>query len=287
MVRRTLAAIQCFTARKGGGAAAPPDMARRFRGQPVRNFGLALTLIALLGVSAARPAVGSAQAPQQCPARGILFVADGSGDFRTLSCNLAQAVGEARLPLAVETVVWSHGYGRYVIDHVDHCNHLEMGRQLAERVLAYRRSYPWLRIYLAGHSAGNAVVLAAAERLPPDTVDRIILLAPSVSPGYDLRPALASSREGIDAFISDRDRIVLDLCMRVVGCADDSRRGAAAGRVGFRPVVGSPCDAALYTRLRQHGWNCAVAWCGHRGGHYGNNRVGFLRAYVLPLLLTR
>jgi pimeloyl-ACP methyl ester carboxylesterase len=234
-------------------------------------------------VTACTPGVAAAQAPV---AQGVVIVCDGSGDIRTLSAGMARAVAEARLPLYVETFVWSHGYGRYVIDHADHRNHLAMGRLLAERVLAWRRCYPGLKIYLAGHSAGNAVVLAAAERFPPDTVDRIVLLAPSVSPGYDLRAALASSREGIDAFISDHDRIVLDFAMRVVGTAD-RRWGPAAGRVGFRPVVCTPTDAALYTRLRQHSWDPVVSWTGHEGGHYGNNRCAFLSAYVLPLFYTR
>jgi pimeloyl-ACP methyl ester carboxylesterase len=223
---------------------------------------------------------------QGTPARGIVFVCDGSGDFRTVSESLSQAINETGLPLAVETVVWSHGYGRYVRDHTDHNNHLVMGRSLADRVLCYRRSYPNLRIYLIGHSAGCAVVLAAADLLPPDTIDRIVLLAPSVSPDYDLRPALASSREGIDAFVSERDRIILGLCMRLVGTAD-GKRGAAAGRVGFRPTICTTADAALFGRLRQHTWHSTVSWTGHLGGHYGSNRVCFVQAYILPLFLTR
>jgi len=223
---------------------------------------------------------------QERQALGIVFVCDGSGDFRTVSTSLSQAIRETGLSLAVETVVWSHGYGRYIKDHVDHQNHLVMGRSLAERVLCYRRYYPHLRIYLIGHSAGCAVVLAAAEVLPPDTVDRIVLLAPSVSPQYDLRPALASAREGIDAFVSERDRFILGLCMRIVGTAD-GKRGAAAGRVGFRPAICTPTDAALYGRLRQHPWQAGVLWTGHLGGHYGTNRICFTQAYVLPLFLTR
>ncbi len=234
---------------------------------------------------------GAVLAPRPAPAtapvaQGVVIVCDGSGDFRTLSTGLARAVISARMPLYVETFVWSHGYGRYVIDHTDHANHIAMGRILAGRVLAYRRAYPNLRLYLAAHSAGNAVALAAAECLPPDTLDRIVLLAPSVSPGYDLRPALASSREGIDAFVSERDRVVLGVAMYVVGTADRCP-GPAAGHVGFRPVVYSPTDAALYGRLRQHTWHPSVSWTGHDGGHYGNNRANFLGPYVLPLLLTR
>jgi pimeloyl-ACP methyl ester carboxylesterase len=213
----------------------------------------------------------------------VAFVANGSGDFRTVSENLCQVVVETSAPLEVETIVWSHGYGRYVTDHLDHANHLAQGRCLAARVAAYRQAYPERRISLIGHSAGSAVVLAAAEMLPPGGVDRIVLLAPSVCETYDLRPALRNARCGIDVFYSDRDDVILGLGMLIVGTAEGGCR-TAAGRCGFRPVLACPADTALYGKLRQHPWDPVVAWSGHDGGHYGSNQACFLRAYVLPLL---
>jgi pimeloyl-ACP methyl ester carboxylesterase len=214
----------------------------------------------------------------------VVFVANGSGDFRTVSRNLRQVVAETTAPLQIETYIWSHGYMRYVIDHVDHTNHLEQGAQLAAQVAAHHQACRDRRIYLIGHSAGCAVVLAAAEMLPPDSIDRIILLAPSVCTTYDLHPALRTARYGIDVFHSSRDRFILGLCMRLVGTADQRCR-RAAGQEGFTPIIACPADAALYSRLRQHPWDPAVEWTGHHGGHYGNNEADFLRAYVLPLLL--
>jgi pimeloyl-ACP methyl ester carboxylesterase len=213
---------------------------------------------------------------------GVVFVANGSGDFRTVSRNLGQVLAETNTPLQIETVLWSHGYGRYITDHVDHANHLAKGCQLAAEVTAYRQAYPGRQVYLIGHSAGCAVVLAAAERLPPDNVDRIILLSPSVCVTYDLRPALQATR-GMDVFHSAEDRVILGLGMQMVGTAERSCR-TAAGQYGFTPVVACPADAALYGKLRQHPWAPVVAWTGHGGGHYGNNQADFLRAYVLPLL---
>jgi pimeloyl-ACP methyl ester carboxylesterase len=213
----------------------------------------------------------------------VVFVANGSGDFRTASTNLCQAVAEAAAPLQVETFVWSRGYGRYVLDHTDHANHLAQGRRLAAQVAAYRQACPGRRLYLVGHSAGCAVVLAAAEALPPGGVDRIVLLAPSVCTAYDLRPALRTARCGIDVFHSSEDRLVLGLGMRIVGTAEHGCR-TAAGQYGFTPVLAGPADAALYGNLRQHAWDPAVQWSGNDGGHYGSNRAGFLKAYVLPLL---
>jgi pimeloyl-ACP methyl ester carboxylesterase len=240
----------------------------------------------LAGCAAAgfRPEVYRAASPPASPPVGVVFVANGSGDFRTVSTNLCQAVAETAAPLQVETFVWSHGYGRYVLDHTDHANHLSQGRRLATQVAAYRQTCPGRRVYLVGHSAGCAVVLAAAEVLPPDGVDRLVLLAPSVCTAYDLRPALRSARCGIDVFHSGRDRVILGLGMRVVGTAEHACR-TAAGQYGFTPVLDGPADAALYGKLRQHPWAPVVQWSGNNGGHYGSNQAGFLRAYVLPLLV--
>jgi pimeloyl-ACP methyl ester carboxylesterase len=222
--------------------------------------------------------------PAPAPAVGVVFVANGSGDSHTVSTNLRHVVAETAAPLQIETCVWSHGRWRCLIDHVDHANHLAHGRLLALQVAAYRQAYPDCRIYLIGHSAGCAVVLAAAELLPPESINRIILLAPSVCMTYDLRPALRTTRCGIDVFHSSRDRVILGLLMKIVRTAD---RGChtAAGRSGFTPVLACPTDAALYGKLRQHPWNPAVDWTGHNGGHYGSNRADFLRAYVLPLMI--
>jgi pimeloyl-ACP methyl ester carboxylesterase len=214
---------------------------------------------------------------------GVIFVANGSGDVRILSNNLDQVLTETCTPLQVETFVWSHGRGRFLADHTDYANARAQGCRLAARVAACRQQSHSCRIYLIGHSAGCAVVLAAAEMLPPDSVDRIILLAPSVCVDYDLRRALCTSRCGIDTFCSQRDRLVLGLGMRLVGTAD--RCGpTAAGQCGFVPVITCPTDAALYAKLREHPWSPDVAWTGNSGGHNGSSKASFLRAYVVPLL---
>jgi pimeloyl-ACP methyl ester carboxylesterase len=136
-------------------------------------------------------------------------------------------------------------------------------------------------VHVIAHSAGCAVALSAAESVPVNSLARLVLLAPSVSEGYDLRPALAGAAGGIDAFISDRDRFWLGFGTGLVGTSDGLRQ-AAAGRVGFDP----PADA-LAERLRQHPWDASVAWTGNAGGHADTLRQAYLRAYVFPLLLSR
>jgi pimeloyl-ACP methyl ester carboxylesterase len=219
--------------------------------------------------------------PPSEPVSGVVFVANGAGDSRTASQNLSAIVPE--LSLHVVTFAWSRYYKRVVADQVDHDNHLAQGRRLADEVTAYRLTHPFCRIYLLGQSAGGAVVLNAAQFLPPSSIDRMILLSPSVCSSYDLRPALQTCREGIDLFYSRKDCLVLGVGMRIFGTTERDCR-VAAGRVGFKAIVCSPTDAVLYDRLRQHPWDRSVAWTGHHGGHHGNLEPRFLRAYVLPLL---
>jgi pimeloyl-ACP methyl ester carboxylesterase len=218
------------------------------------------------------------------PDADIVFVADGSGDYRTTSAALGQAVGDTGANLRIETFVWSHGYGRVMADHLDHEKHLEEGRRLAALVAAFRQTRPDRAIYLVGHSTGSAVVLAAAEAAPPGSVDLVLLLAPAVSRNYDLRPALRNIRRGIDAFTSRRDIGALGIAMRLGGTAD-RRRTAASGRVGFTPILNCPGDEGLYAKLRIHPWDSSVEWTGNRGRHYGTIQEGYVRAYLLPLLV--
>jgi pimeloyl-ACP methyl ester carboxylesterase len=229
------------------------------------------------------PAAVSHAAPPTSAADPLVFVANGAGDFHTLSKSLMLAAAQSHVPLRIETVDWSLGRRRYLADHIDHDNHLLHGRRLAEQVVACHQACPTRKIYLVGHSAGCAVILAAAEALPPQSVEGIILLAPSVCAKYDLRPALRSTQGGMNVFFSSEDSFVLGLGMRVIGTSDGGCR-EAAGQYGFTPVIADEADAALYARLRQHGWDPAVTWTGNDGGHYGTLKTGFLRAYLLPLI---
>jgi pimeloyl-ACP methyl ester carboxylesterase len=168
-------------------------------------------------------------------------------------------------------------------DHLDHCNHVEEGRRLAQLVAVARQTCPERSIYLVGHSSGCAVVLAAGEVAPPGAIERIVLLAPAVSDDYDLRSALRSTRGGIDVFTSKRDMGALGFGTGIVGTAD-RRWSAASGRVGFCPILTCPGDEMLYSKLRVHPWDCSVTWTGNLGNHYGTLQQGYMRAYVLPLL---
>lgn len=246
------------------------------------RLGLVGVLLFAAGCAAGRQIVP----PCGCvdPNADVAFVADGSGDFRTASRVLCEAVNACNVPLRVETFVWSHGYGRMFIDHVDHCNHIEEGRRLAALIAQNMGTCENPRgVYLIGHSSGAAVVLAAAEAAPSGSIERMVLLAPAVAHNYDLRPALCKVRQSIDVFISRRDVGALVIGTGIAGTAD-RQLAAASGHIGFTPILACPGDELLYTKLRIHPWDPSVAWTGNRGSHYGTLEPAFVRAYVLPLL---
>jgi hypothetical protein len=221
---------------------------------------------------------------------GVVFTADGAGGFHTTSHNLSQTLTDAGLPVGVETVRWSHGYGRIIADLLCRAHQRAAGQALAEQVIAFRCDHPGVAVYLLGHSAGCQIVLSAAETLPPASVERVILLAPAVSADYDLRPTLRAACRGVDVFHSDHDYFFLGVAVAVAGTTDGRFGHSAAGRTGFHVDPKTPEDVVLYSRLRQHPWDCCVAWTGNHGGHYSVYRPEYLRAYVLPLLtptLTR
>jgi hypothetical protein len=245
-------------------------------------------LITVLGTSAltacgcATVARHEMYSPPSCPA-GVVFVADGSGNLRGTFDSLSKAVADEGVPLCVERVDWSHGTCRILSDLHGRSHQRAKGHDLAGQIIAFRQTHPGGRVCLIGHSTGAAIVLAAAESLPSGSVNRIVLLAPAVSPSYDLRPALACSCEGIDSFHSGRD--CLSFLLAAVGTADGSWV-RSAGRDGFQPVSHGPEDDRLYERLRQHPWQWDFVGVGNQGGHFGWTGYECVRTCVLPLLVS-
>jgi hypothetical protein len=207
------------------------------------------------------------------PPLPVVLVVDGAGDFG--GCSTALRVAADGWPLDIRRFPWSHGYRKIIADQTDAPHALRMGRQLA--AVSRDVAAGGASVSLVGHSAGAAVVLAAAESLPPGTLCRIALLAPSVSAKHDLTAARRATRHGIDVFASRRDVVALALVTGVVGTSD-GRRGPAAGRVGFR----AGAAAGDGPEVRVYFWSPQLRATGHDGGHYGAYAAEHLRAFVLP-----
>lgn len=112
------------------------------------------------------------------------------------------------------------------------------------------------------------------------------MLAPAISPRYDLTAALRAVRREIVVFWSPLDVVVLGAGTRLFGTIDRVKT-VGAGLVGFQvPALGHVDHFARgpYGKLRQVRWQVRMAASGNFGGHMGPDSPLFLRRYVVPLL---
>ncbi len=148
----------------------------------------------------------------------------------------------------------------------------------AGRIEDYMRQHPGSPVYLVGHSGGTAIAVWAAELLPADRpVDGIVLMASSLSPGYDLARALARSRQGVVSVYSRRDQALLQTGTTLFGTMD----GVNAPAAGFAGFDGDYARAG--GRLIQVQWHERMAAAGYDGGHFSVCSRDFVRRHIASL----
>lgn len=153
-------------------------------------------------------------------------------------------------------------------------------RQLADQIARWRMDHPHSRIVLIAHSAGAGVVVGALSRLSgPIEVGPVILLAPSLSPDFDLRPALKHA-DIIHVFYNSNDDFWQGWGPIVFGTYDGAHR-SGAGRTGFSLARFSPGEKA---RVIQHPYQGEWNDLGNHGGHFDWMAEPFVGAIIKPLI---
>lgn len=238
--------------------------------------------------------------------RGLVLVADGVGGLNLCSEGLRHVVPKAGLPLEVRVVPWGHGLFRWHADLTRVPNQVTHARWIRQTVLEHRARFPAAPVFLVGKSGGSGVVTRALELLAasdpdsasassgmtPRPITACVLLAPALSPSYDLTRALSAVERELVVFWSPLDVIVLGLGTWLFGTID-RKHSVAAGLVGFQPPkldsslapASASADRALaYARLRQVPWRLSMGTTGYLGGHVGPDSPAFLKKYVVPIL---
>jgi hypothetical protein len=216
--------------------------------------------------------------------QGLVVVADGVGGFDLCGTALVHVLRALELPYMVKVVSWGHGLGRWHADLTNASNRDLRAGEIAVMIQNFRRDNPALPVFVVGKSGGTGLIVKALEHLPGGTVERAVLLAPALSPTYDLTAALAAVHREMVVFWSPLDVIVLGLGTRIFGTIDRIK-SVSAGLVGFRGPAAAEADRQSdYGKLRQVRWRAEMATTGHLGGHVGTDNPAFLRKYVVPLL---
>jgi hypothetical protein len=160
---------------------------------------------------------------------------------------------------------------------------LSEAQAVAEMIQTRAREHPSDPIILTAHSGGAGVLVWALEKLPADVhVDTVLLLAPALSPEYDLAPALRHVRGKMYAFTSNLDAIVLGAGTSTFGTIDGVKCDAA-GRCGF--VVPEDADDEAYAKLVQVPYEAKWMREGNLGDHIGPMGFRFARNVLAPLVV--
>lgn len=156
-------------------------------------------------------------------------------------------------------------------------------QKIADKLTAIARANPERRIIITSHSGGGGLAVWALERVPDDVqIDALLLIAPALSPQYDMSRALSRVRGQVFALVSELDP-VLGTGTRNFGTIDRVMSDSA-GRVGFTP----PADASAeqYRKLQALCYDRAWTKYGNAGDHIGAMNRAFARNVIAPLLMT-
>jgi pimeloyl-ACP methyl ester carboxylesterase len=221
-------------------------------------------------------------------AQGYTIVLPGIEGASVFNSNIAQGLVAGGVPTAIEVDDWTTGCSPLFLYHLQaHARNRGHAQRLADKIVAYQDQYPGRPVNLIGHSGGGAMALMTLEALPPGrSAHCVVLIAPAISPGYDLRTALSRVEAGVWNFHSPYDGLFLVAGTAVFGTID-RRHTSSAGAFGFKlPAELSPAEAQLYeARLRQVPFDKTMMRRGNLGGHFGATAIPFVRHHIAPLLL--
>ncbi len=215
---------------------------------------------------------------------GMVFVLPGIEGSSIFSRNVAIGLSDGGVRSAIEVFDWT---GIPLVGNLSlYSRNLRQAAELADRIKAYQAEHPGRPVHVIGHSGGGGIAVLALEALPPQNrIDQAILLAPALSPEYNLTRALRRTRAGILNLYSEKDVSLLKVGTTIMG-AIDRERGPAAGAIGFAlPEDLNARGRSVYAeRLRQVRWQPRLKKLGASGTHLGWASRKFARMYLAKLV---
>jgi len=208
------------------------------------------------------------------PVAGRVLILPGVGNTRFHLAGFVAAT-EAQLPrFDVEVRTWGKPF--LTIHNLRaHERNVATAASIAEEIAAWRRANPDAPFYLVGYSGGGGMATLVTAALPADVaIDRLVLVAPAISPDYPLAAeVLPHVREFVVNYASKRD-LQVGWGTRTFGTID-RKNTASAGAIGF---------AAADERLLQYHWSAADAPFGHAGNHLAYLNGRWQAEKLLPAL---
>jgi pimeloyl-ACP methyl ester carboxylesterase len=242
---------------------------------------LLVGLIALAGCAAPAKTVATDHpTPPPAPVRPILIIVPGAlGNLGY--APMLNGLAAAGIDDDMQTFTWGAPSFLFFLNFQTTSIHHSAEAALAARIEQLANDHPGAAIDLIGHSAGCGVILGALPRLPLNLhVRTVLLLAPSVSPTYDLTPSLPHVSGHLHVFYSNYDKLFLYWRTGTFGTYDNVRI-RAAGNCGFSgPSAASPI-------VIQHPYDPTWKPLGNDASHTGTLAEPFAKSILAPLLIVR
>jgi pimeloyl-ACP methyl ester carboxylesterase len=244
-----------------------------------RRLALKLLLI-LLWLPGIGLAEGRKPATRPATHRYLLHL-PGIGGHRSIDDSLVRGLQLGGVDGEFEIYDWT-GDDMGLKALVSRPRHTEQSRLIAARIADRFAAGPQDTIDLSGHSGGAGLAVWALEQLPQDVmVETVLLLAPALSPDYDLTAALKHVRGRLYVISSEHDPVLV-AGTRAFGTIDGVKTDSA-GKVGFsRPSGGDPVQ---YRKLVPMPYDSDWARQGNFGDHIGPMMRPFAREVLAPLIL--
>ena len=239
---------------------------------------LALVLVCAAATAADGPVrhfdCGAERTVAPSPVEGRLLILPGVGNTRFHLAGFV-AAAQAQLPrFDVEVRTW--GVPFMTIHNLRaHERNEATALGIAAEIADWRRAHPNAPFYLVGYSGGGGMATLVTAALPDDvSIDRLVLVAPAISPDYPLgADVMPHVREYVVNYASERD-LQVGWGTRTFGTID-RKNTASAGAIGF---------AVPHERLLEYRWSTADEPFGHAGNHLAYLSGRWQAAKLLPVL---
>lgn len=248
---------------------------------PAHHLLLALTLVGLLPCLPGCVYSTLPSRPPATPHTPYLVHLPGIAGDTLVDRWFVSGLRDGGIRADAEIFDWT-GHGGWIEGLQSYEHNRNQAQQLADRITNRVRAEPGQPVYLTAESGGTGVAVWALERLPEDVkVSSLVLIAPALSPRYDLTGALRHVAGHAYAITSPNDTLVLGLGTTLFGTTDGVHT-PAAGRLGFRQP--SSADPVQYRKLVPMPYQLDWVAYGHLGGHSGGLAPAFARDVLAPKL---
>jgi hypothetical protein len=210
--------------------------------------------------------------------RGVTFILGGIEGPSRYNYGIGIGLLEARYRGAIVRFDWNKGipFVSPFRNLMSRRHHETMSDSLVRAITEQARTHPDAPIHVIAQSGGCLVTVRALERLPKGmAIHTAVLIAPSISPAYDLALAAGRCTGRLIAVGSPGDFMFLGLGTTVFGTSDRVH-APSAGWVGWH------YHSPPFVEAR---WHPSWLRLGNLGNHTSSAARRFISGIVAPVLM--